>query len=48
MVEMVNIEKLRAAQGYTREANLLSMPVLKSEEARLLLFGGIGSGSQKQ
>jgi len=47
MVEMVNTEKLRAAQGYTPEANLLSMPVLKSEEARLLLFGDISSGSQR-
>ena len=44
---MVNTEKLRAAQGYTPEVNLLSMPVLKSEEARLLLFGDISSDSQR-
>lgn len=46
-VEMVNAEKLRAAQGYTPEVNLLSIPVLKSAEARLLLFGDISSDSKE-
>ena len=44
---MVNAEKLRAAQGYTPEANPLSMLVLRSEDARLLLFGDISSDSQR-
>ena len=43
MVEIVNAGKLRAVQGYTSEANPLSMLVLKSEDARLLLFGNISS-----
>lgn len=47
MVEMVNAKKLTAAQGYTPEANPLSMLVLKSEDARLLLFGDISSDSKE-
>jgi len=46
MVEMVNAEKLRAAQGHTPEVNLL-MLLLKSKKARLLLFGDISSNSQR-